>query len=173
MKKGFTLIEIVIYIGILGIIVSIVASILLWVVNSNVKVKAMRDVLANGRRAIAIMSHEIKEAKGIYFPTTTSTQISLETSEHVPQGENMSYLDFFLCGQGNATNTLCVKKESVSPYALTSETVEIRNLMFSLVYSSTTPSLGITLEIRYKNPNNRSERQASVILNSTVLSRGY
>ena len=73
MKKGFTLMEILVYIGVLGLIIGTVSSFFLWVTRSNTKAKAMRETLDSARQAMEIMSHEIKEAKvfilqPLFFP---------------------------------------------------------------------------------------------------------
>ena len=108
---GFTLMEALIYIGVLAIIVLAVSSFLVWITRSNTKVRAMRETLDSARQAMEIMSHEIKEAKSIYTPTsifsTSTGQISLETTKYLPEGENRTYIDFFLCEK-----RLCLKKEA-------------------------------------------------------------
>ena len=171
MKKGFTLMEILIYIAILAVIISAVAAFLSWAIQSSNKSKAMREVLDNARTAMEIMTYEIKEAKGIYTPTSTSTQLSLETTHYLPSGESSSYLDFYLCGNNSAT--LCLKKESQLAIALTSETVEINNLQFILISPTTTPSIQINLGINFKNPKSRPEYQASINLRSSASLRTF
>jgi prepilin-type N-terminal cleavage/methylation domain-containing protein len=169
-KKGFTLIEILIYIAVLAIIVLAALAFLTWTTNSNTKTKAMREVSDNARRAMEIMIHEIKEAKSIYTPTSSSTQLSLETIHYLPTGETSTYIDFYLCGA--ASTTLCLKKESQASLAITSNRVEVNNLEFILV-STTTPSVQISLGINYKNPENRPELQASINVTSTASLRSY
>jgi len=165
MKKSFTLIEVLIYIAVLAIIVSVASSFFLWVIRANTKTKAMREVLDNTRRAMEIMTYEIKEAKSIYTPTSTfgshPGQLSLETKKYLPTGETKTYIDFYLCGA-----QLCLKKESQNPVTLTSERVEVSNLVFSQIVTSGIPSIQINLQIDYKN-------QASITLTSTASLRSY
>lgn len=175
-SKSFTLIEVLVYITVLAIIIVAIASFALWITSTNTKAKVMRETLNNAQRAMAIMTSEIREAKSIYLPTTTSTQLSLETGRYLPPGEETSFLDFFLCG-----SQLCFKKEPLSlaatssePIALTSEQLEVKNLEFTQVSTtSTIPSLQINLKIDYKNPANRLEYEASVNLTSTASLRSY
>ena len=167
-KKAFTLTEILVYIGVLGIIVSAVISFLVWSSHSNNKAKVMRETLDNARRAMEIMTYEIRRAKSIYTPTTTSNQLSLETSHYLPEGEKITYIDFYLCDFH-----LCLKKESQNPISLTSDSVEVKNLVFDQIITGEAPSIQINLRIDYKNPNNRPEYQASVELNSTASLRSY
>lgn len=175
-QKSFTLIEILVYIAVLAIITVAVSSFFLWFIHSNTKARAMRETLDNTRRAMEIMTYEIKEAKSIYIPTTTSTQLSLESTKHLPEGETVSYIDFYLCG-----TQLCFKSEPASsiatsskPLALTSDQVEVKNLVFlQIATTSTKPSVRINLKIDYKNPADRPEYQASVNLTSTASLRSY
>jgi len=167
-KKSFTLTEMLVYVAVLAIIVLAVSSFFLWTTRSNTKTRAMREALDNSRRAMEIMSSEIKEAKSIYAPTTTSTQLSLETTKYLPAGEETTYIDFYLCG-----TQLCLKKESQNPIALTSDRVEVNNLIFSQIITGGNPSVQIDLGINFKNPQNRPEYQASVNLKSTASLRSY
>ena len=60
-----------------------------------------------------------------------------------------------------------------NPVALTSAQVEIKNLEFKQVISSTTPSVQITLQIDYKNPLSLPQYQSSINATSTVSLRSY
>lgn len=166
--KGFTLIEILVYIGVLSIILVSVLSFLIWSAHSNTKIAVMRETLDNARRAMEVLNSEIRESKSIYTPTTASDQLSLETTKHLPEGEETAYIDFYLCG-----SQICLKKESQQPIALTSDNVEITNLVFTRIVTNGIPSVQIDLTVNYKNPNNRPEYQASVNLKSTVSLRSY
>lgn len=166
-KFGFTLFEVLIYIAVLIILLLSIFSILIWVLRFTTKAKATREVLDNLKRATEVMSYEIREAKSIYWPTTTSSQISLESNHYLPEDENSTFLDFYLCQK-----RLCLKKESQPPIILTSDNVEIKRLEFFQI-STTTPSIQFTLEMSYKNPNNRPELNISVVATSTVSLRNY
>ena len=167
--SGFTLMEILIYIAVLAVIISIIFSFFLWASHSSAKAKALREVLDNSRGAMEIMALEIKGAKSIYTPTSDTAQLSLETGRYLPEGESSAYIDFYLCD-----DRLCLKKESQDSVAFTSDKVEVKNLEFSLIsVTSTVPSIQINLKIDYKNPQNRAEYQASINTTSTVSLRSY
>ncbi len=165
--------EILVYIGVVAIIILVVSSFLLWVVRSNAKARAMGEVVDNVRRAMETMTYEIREASSIYLPTSVFDshpgQLSLEVSKYLPDGENLTYIDFYLCGA-----KLCLKKELENPIPLTSDRVIITNLVFSQVATtSTTPSIQINLKIDYKTVAGRKEYQASFNTTSTVSLRSY
>ena len=171
-QKSFTLTEILIYIAVLSIVTLAASSFFLWISRSNVKARAMREVTANGERVIQMITAEIKEAENIYTPTSVFNshpgQLSLKTKKYLPEGETTSYLDFYLCDA-----QLCFKKESQNPIALTSERVEVNNLVFNQIITSGVPSIQINLKIDYKSPANKPEYQASFDTISTVSLRSY
>lgn len=159
-KKGFTLIEILVYVAVLAIITSASFSLILWAIHSNSKIKAMGETLYNARRAMEIMTYEIKKAKSI---SSSSTAIHLCL-------ENDFTTEFYLCG--TTSNILCQKKGLEDPIFLTSDKVEVNNLEFTQI-ATTTPSIQINLKIDYKNPADRSEYRASVNATSTASLRSY
>lgn len=171
MKKSFTLIEILVYITVLVIIITTVFSFIIWTIHSNSKTKAMRETLDNSRRAMEIITAEIREAKSIYVPTSIFDshpgQLSLETSKYLPVGETISYLDFYLCD-----SHLCLKKEFQSSLVLTSDRVKVTNLVFRQI-GSTIPSIQIDLRIEFLDITGRPERQAVVDTTSTASLRSY
>lgn len=161
--------EILIYIAVLSVIFASVYGFLTWAVQSNIKTKAIREVADNARRAMEIMTYEIREAKSVYTPTFSADQLSLETTHNLPSGESSTFVDFFLCGESDA---LCLKRESQNPVAVTSDTVRVSSLEF-LQISTTTPSVRIKLKINYKTNSGRQEYQASIHSTSTVSLRNY
>ena len=168
-REGFTLMEVLVYISVLVIIISSVVSLLLWAVDLSSKSKAIREVSDNSRRALEVMGYEIRGAKSIYTPTTNSAQLSLETAKYLPEGEGKSYLDFYV-----SDGVLYMKKEAQNPLPITSDNVEIKTIFFDQISTtSTVPSVQISLEINYKNPNNRPEYSATIQATSTFSFRSY
>ena len=164
--------EILVYIAVLAIIIVVVSSFFLWISQSNTKARALREVSDNLERAIQTITLEIKEASSLYPPTSAFDshpgQLSLKTKKYLPDGEALSYLDFFLCG-----TQLCLKKESQIPITLTTDRVEVSNLVFSPVITSDTPSVQINLKINYKTPAEKPAYQASLEAITTVSLRSY
>jgi len=174
--RGFTFIELLVYVATLAVIMLAISSFFLWSNKANTKSKANREVLDNANRVIEIISSEIKEADSIYTPTTvfdsSPGQLSLATTKYLPVNEGASYIDFYLCG--TQRNILCMKKESQSSVAITSDRVEVSNLTFKQIATSSSAfSIQINLTIRYKNPNNKPEYQASMETTTTVSLRNY
>jgi type II secretory pathway pseudopilin PulG len=167
-KSSFTLIEMLVYIAVLGILMVVLSSFLIWVNDSNVKAKVMRETLEDASRTMEFMVREIKDASSVYTPTTSSNQLSLETTKYLPTGERIAYIDFFLCGF-----EVCFKKEGQVPVALTKDKIEVNSLTFTEVISGDVPSVQIALSAKYKNPKNKPEYQSIVNLTSTASLRAY
>ena len=164
---GFTLVEILIYTFLLALIFLIISSFVFWLFYSNAKSKAQREVSENIRNAMDLMMYEIKSAKSVYTPTTTLNQLSLETTNYLPDDESSTFIDFFLCDL-----RLCLKKESQDPIFLTSDTVKISQLEFTQIAISGMPSVRIDLTIDYANSSDPGQ-SASASLISTASLRSY
>lgn len=167
MKKGFTVIEVVAYVAVLGVIGTSFSSVLLWSMKTYLKSQVMQETTWNAQRAMDIMVQEIRQAQRVYTPTTSAAQLSLATPQYVSGSHTESFIDFFVCEE-----KLCLKKESQDPVALTSGNVRVISLSFVQVQSSPeAASVRIALGVEYKNPNNRPELTSSVELSSAASIR--
>ncbi len=166
---GLTLIEVLVYIAVLSVLIGALTSFFVWTVRSNSKAKIAREVLDTGRRILRIISSETKGAGSIYTPTSVFDshpgQLSLETARNLPEGENKTYLDFYICEEH-----LCLKRESQSPIVLTSDKVKISNLVFTRI-GDVLPSIKIELKIESADTTGRMENQAEVELSSVISLR--
>ena len=167
-QKGFSLLEVLIYITVLAILILAIFAFLNWTTKSLGKSRAVKDVSDNVRMAMETITYEIREAKSIYTPTSGSSQLSLEAFHHLPTDEIYSYIDFYLCGA--TLKSICFKKEGENTTVLTAENIEVSNLEFILIGIS---SVAITIEANYLNPNNRPELQTPITLTSSASLRSY
>lgn len=165
MKRGFSLFEVIIYLSIAFVVLSVVVGFVFWLIDSNNKNRIMREVTNSAKRSLEIITYEIRSAKNIYTPTTSLSQLSLETQHYVPEGENSSFIDFYLC-----SSRLCMKKESQDSIVLTSDNVEILSLIFTYISPE---SVKIDISLRYKNITGRPEYDFSTSLSSAVSLRSY
>lgn len=125
--RGFSLIEAVVYIGLIAIIVSTAIYFLTNIFSVYGKIYAQKEVAANIQSALDTIIQEIKFGKSIYTSTSVfasdSGQISIETSQNPPTGETKAYVDFYL-----DNGRIYMKKESQSALPLTSNQVKINKL---------------------------------------------
>ena len=169
--KGFSILEILVSITIFSLVLLAVLGFVFWLTFANTRAKADANTLENARRILDIISYEIRGAKSGYTPTTTQSQLSLETLRDLPAEETNTFLDFFLCGADSSD--ICLKKESQNPTALNSEAVVITGLSFSQIANGSNPSIKISLMVEHKNPTGQSSGSSSVTLGSTVSLRNY
>ena len=148
-QKGVTFIEMLVYLAVFTVIFFILTSFIVWTYRANTKAIAMRNVENNAQRAMQIILKEIRQAKSIYTPTVSESQLSLETTVDLPAGETSTYADFFLCG-----TQICLKRESQEVFALTSNKVKVSNLEFVQFESSTIiPHVQVSFLVNYIDPN--------------------
>jgi hypothetical protein len=167
-EKGVSLIETITYVSILTVIILIILSFFIWAMRSNMRINAMKEVLSSNRSAMQLISQEIMEANSIYYPTSSSTQLSLETSKYIQSDEEISYIDFFICG-----TRLCMKKEALDPVAITADSVLVSDLRFNWISTSSIPSIQIYLETKYKANDNSFNSNVAVGATSTAALRVY
>ena len=170
-QKGFTLIEMIVYIAIVGVIGGILISFLADSFKSYNKVQAMQQVFNNTDGSLRIITDEIKYAKSLYTPTSVfdndSGQLSLETALNAPVGENTAFVDYYL-----DNGRIYEKRDGTSTEPLTSERVFISALRFSSVAVSGKNSVSVKITGRINTASTRPEDQASLTLNSTAALRG-
>jgi prepilin-type N-terminal cleavage/methylation domain-containing protein len=140
--KGFTLVEIVVSVAIFSVILFVLVSSLLVMNGSNIKLISDRQVLDNAQRVLDKIVSEVKAAKSIYTPTTTANQLSLETLRDLSDGRTISYVDIFLCG-----TAVCLKKEFRNATPITSDSVQVSNLIFLQITNNDSTSLQISLTV--------------------------
>ena len=172
-QRGITLVEMIVYIAVLASVTLATFSFLLWTIRSSSKTNAMHETLDNAKRAMEVMVSEIRESRNIYIPTsvfsTNPGQLSLTTLKYLPADETATYVDFYLCG-----TQLCFKKEGQNPAALTSDVIEVNQLVFiPITTSGIVSSIQIILQLDFKNPRGRPEYDAQVNLTSTASLRLY
>lgn len=145
MRQGFTLIELLIYISVLSIVSVIIAGALLWVVQLQSYVGSQNDITSSASRAMRSITQEIREADGIYGPSSVFDehpgQLSLVTSKYTAEGHETGYMDLFVCdGQ------VCMKKEGEDPVSITSQDVLVQELTFNRIGES----VRITLDMLHE-----------------------
>lgn len=76
-KSGFTLIEIMIVVGILGIIAVVGSGVFFSILRGSTKTKTLQMVKQNGGYAISVMERMIRNARALTSPTADSTVSSI------------------------------------------------------------------------------------------------
>ncbi len=149
-KKGFTLIETVIYVAITAGLLVALTSFILTISGSRNKSFSQQEVNANVRLALSIISHKIKSANGINFATSTFgvhpgvLSLSMASSTLNPTV-------FSLDGNGRLILTEGVGASKF----ITSPQIKITNLVFSnLTSDGSHGNIGINLDFSYVSSSN-------------------
>ncbi len=162
-KKGFTLTELIVYVAVFVILITTVTLFATAFIKATTKSRIKKEVSLGTYSAMKAMVYEIKRANSIYTPTSVFNshpgQLSLETSQELPEGEQITYIDFYLDGEENHKR-LYIKRESRNSQLLISENLKVTNLEFE--YLASASRIDLTLE--YDTPV--SEYQYSYSLSS-------
>lgn len=143
-SEGFSILEMLVSLAIFSMILLAVLSILFSMNNSNAKAQVDREVQENGRGMLDILTYEIRAAKSVYTPTSSATQLSLETTSSLPNGETTTYIDFFKCA-----TALCLKREGLPPSPIHSKNIMVNSLTFTQVTTNGQPSIKIDMTLSY------------------------
>lgn len=169
-KRGFTLIEILIYITIVaGILVA--ATTFAWnIIDSKTKTQARQAVDAHALIIMEKLSQSIRAAQSI----DPSSSFNVNLADPGSSGQKLS-----LTMQDAAQNptqfdvtngVLRITQGAGQPEVLSSNLVRITSLTFQNLSSPNTKTahIGINITIEYLNSDNRPERNASVTSRTSV-----
>lgn len=166
-SKGFTLTELIVYVGIFAILMSIVASFVLSLIKINARYQTKREIVENANNIMKTLSYEIQQSSSIYAPTSVFNvhpgQLSLETTRNLPPDENRTYADFYLDDEN-----IYLKKEGSEPQKINSNNVKITNLIFEKFKPE---AIKIQITLAYKSLSTKPEYQFSYSLVSAVSPR--
>ena len=171
-KKGFTLIELVLYIGIVTIVLGILIGSFFFILKMRTKAEIADVVLSNAQSAMEAMLFEIKHAESVYTPISIFDihpgELSLVTTQNLPREETTTYVEFF------STNQLYKKREGQLPELLVGESVKVTNLVFTHLYPATNyPAIRISLTVSYDTPIQELAAETAVTLIGTASLRSY
>jgi len=149
-QQGYTLIELLLYIAILGILLPSVVAFMGLAVDVRVKNQSIAEVDSQGMAAMDYITQTIRNASSISAPSAAASGSSLTLI--VPTG-TLSPTVFSLNG-----TALQVKEGSAAAIALTSSDITISNLTFTnLSRSGTNGIVQISFTVSRTNPGGRNE----------------
>ena len=163
-KKGFTLIEVMLYVSISGMVLFVIFLYMSLVVNSNVKNQVVREVEEQGDQAMRQVLQLIRDSEFANNPTigNSSTFLSLEVVDLIKDPTLVE-----LSG-----NNLSIKEGLDSYVSLTNNKVVVSNLNFeNLGRTDTNGSLRISFTITHINLGNRQEYIYEKVFTSTASLR--
>lgn len=149
--RGFTLVEMVLYVSVCAIILLSLSTFLSFLLSSRVKSQAITEVNQQGFQVMNLISGTIRNGRSIQTPAigTSSSTLSLTTAYPLLNPTIFSL----------SSTTLTIKEGSGNPIALTNSRVQVSSLTFQNVSSASTTEkvIRITFTIDYINPQGRAE----------------
>lgn len=160
-EKGFTLIEVLMIVFILGIVVVMGGSLFFSILKGASKSEIVKEAKQNGDYALEVMERTIRNAKEITDCTTPSS-ITLKNSD------------------GTATTFSCLAEDGVNKInsgtgRLTGKNVTLENpcsLSFNC-QATTPPIVAISFILSQAGSSPRPEEKAKVTFQTTVSLRNY
>jgi len=171
-EKGFTIIEMLMYVGIAGIVMTVITSSLMDNVKAYDKSVAQQNVFQNVNGALRTITDEIRYAKSVYTPTSVldddAGQLSVETVLNAPAGENIAYVDFYV-----DNGRVYEKRDGQGANPLTSERVFVEQLRFTkLSAGAGRDSVAVNIQARINTQSTNPKDQAHIAVNSSATLRG-
>lgn len=165
MSKGFTIIELLIYSTIAGIILITFALCVWQIIEGNVKRQVLAEVEQNAAFAMEKIASAVRNASELIKPGKIGEVDSLLRLKMQDPAKNPT--EFEVSG-GKVTMTQGQDKN----VPLTTDRVQVTDLKFTNLSTANAPAvLKIELTIEHLNPGERRECKASATLNSTVSLR--
>jgi type II secretory pathway pseudopilin PulG len=149
-QAGYTLIELLLYVTIIGTLLTTITYFFGITVDARVKNQSIAEVNDQGAAVMDYITQTIRNATSITAPTAGTSGASLTLV--VPTG-SLSPTIFSLSG-----TILQVKEGAGAAVALTSSDVQVTSLTFTnLTRSGTAGVVRVSFTIIRTNPNNRNE----------------
>jgi prepilin-type N-terminal cleavage/methylation domain-containing protein len=164
MKKGFTLIEMLLYLAILSVVVLAFSAALSLSFTSRIKANTIAEVEQQGDQTMNLITQNIRNAASITAPAAGILASSLTLTEYVA-GNSPTVFD-------QSGNTMRITEGAVSPINITSNRVIVSGLSFQNLSRPSTPGIiQIKFTLTHINPSNRGEYTYSKTFTSSASLR--
>jgi len=138
-KKGFTLIEFLVYLSVLGVLFLSLFSFLVWIFRFNEKMKITEDSLYYGNRIMSIMNYNLREAQGIDL---SASNFNTDAGNIVFINRDGERSEFLICD-----NDFCFDQEG-SEKIMTPGDFVVERLRFEIIEGGDSALIYINLAIR-------------------------
>ncbi len=167
-EQGFSLIEIVVYVALLGTISVFLSNSLIQIANVYQRMRAEREASSNARTIMDMLARSIAQAKEVYTPTSKfdddAGQLSLVSALGTQPGHANAYVDFW-----PDNGVILTRAEGGTESILSASSVRITRLRFQrIIQVIGRDAVKITLRVDSAN----ARFPASVTLNATTALRG-
>jgi len=167
-KEGISLIEVVVYVALLGMVAVFVTNSLISIINTYARASAEREVLNNARSALELIGKSIAQSQEVYTPTsilnTDAGQLSLVTNASSTPGHTAGFTDIWVDG-----GAVRMRREGEGEAVLSAASVRVTTLRFErIIQTLGREAVKTTIRVDFAS----SKFPASVSLNATTALRG-
>ncbi len=163
--KGFTLVEMILYVSLCAIILLVLATLLSYLLSARVKSQAITEVNQQGFQVMRMMTQTIRNGKSLQVPSigTSSSTLSITTGNPL-----LNPTVFTASG-----TTVVIKEAGNSAIPLTNSRVKVSSLLFQNISSasSTERIIRISFILEYVNPEGRGEYSFSKTFSGSATLR--
>jgi type II secretory pathway pseudopilin PulG len=168
MQKGFTLIETLIYFGIIGVVLTSFITFSIGVGNSRTKNYVVQEVHGNTRTALNLITQRIQASTGVNAGSSTfGTDPGVLSLVMADAAKNPTIINL------SADDGVVQITEGVaSAVAITADEVQVTNLVFTnLTPTGERENIGIAITVEYNNSSGDVEFDYSQSLQTAVSVR--
>jgi len=173
-NSGYSLIEMLAYVALIGIVSVFIYGVILFVYYDNKRIINLTRINSNAYSAMERIRYEIENSSYVYLPTSNlenynydlakADQLSLATGIGVSLNEEITFVDIYL-----ENGAVFLKKEELAePIALTSSGVTVSDLGFSYYQNGSRESVSVDITIEPKNSST-----SAIHLISTIALRSF
>lgn len=168
-KTGISMLELIIYVGMLSMFMVLLIAVLLRVVSTYGRVRAQREVVSNGRLVIEQVLQLVSGGQAVYGPASVfgsnAGQLSIVTTAESQPEESVNRIDFWL-----DNGRVWMHKEGSATTSVTSPSVRVNQLRFDQISQSLgREAVMITMQITGVGD---AQFTASSTLRATAVLRG-
>ncbi len=163
-KKGFTLVELLLYVGLSAILLLVISLFLTTMLAARAKQQTITEVEAQAMQMMQIITQSIRNAEGINSPlageSASTLSLSMSDAQNNPTDFNMNQ------------NTLQITEGSQSSINLSNTGIHITNFTVqNLSRNDTSGLVRISFDVNYNNESGRSEYNYNKSFNTSVSLR--
>ncbi|MDZ7611752.1 MAG: prepilin-type N-terminal cleavage/methylation domain-containing protein [Candidatus Moranbacteria bacterium] len=163
-EQGFTLVELLLYVGVVVVIISGVTGLAFLMLETRVKTQAMNEVNYQGERIVEIITQTVRNAEGINSPTKQGSSGSLSV-DVLDAGDDPTVFD-------SSGGSVTIQEGGAGTIALSNNHVSVSNLVFSNNGLTDAPdSIQFSFQLNFNNPEGRNEYSYSKTFNGTASVR--
>lgn len=179
-SKGFTLIEILIYISILLVMMALLSNLVIWIIGVKNQTRAEQETQQIARYVMEKLTQDIRSASSVDLnysqfdqdPGTVLLNIDDSTSAIYTVDENKVL--FYLRGDPDIIGLMSHQQILAEAEPLITADTEVKSLIFSYIAPENgPPSIHISFSLGYKTTSTKPLYQASIDLESTISLRSY